>query len=116
MPLSLINSVASWFLRKRFQQIEYFMSHPNEVQEALLMALVSKAKYAELVKKYGVSSISSYADFARKVPITKYEEYQPYIERSRNGEDNIFSPTHIKWFAKSSGTTSAKSKFIPVSQ
>lgn len=116
MPLSLINSVASWFLRKRFQQIEYFMTHPNEVQEALLMALVSKAKDTELGKKYGFSSISSYAEFARKVPITKYEEYQPYIERSRNGEDNIFWPTHIKWFAKSSGTTSAKSKFIPVSQ
>lgn len=116
MPLSLINSVASWFLRKRFQQIEYFMSHPNEVQEALLMALVSKAKDTELGKKYGFSSISSYAEFARKVPITKYEEYQPYIERSRNGEDNIFWPTHIKWFAKSSGTTSSKSKFIPVSQ
>ena len=116
MPLSLINSVASWFLRKRFQQIEYFMTHPNEVQEALLMGLISKAKDTELGVKYGFSSIKSYADFARQVPITTYEEYQPYIERSRTGENNIFWPTPIKWFAKSSGTTNAKSKFIPVSQ
>ena len=116
MPLSLINSVASWFLRKRFQQIEYFMTHPNEVQEALLMGLISKAKDTELGVKYGFSSIRTYADFARQVPITTYEEYHPYIERSRNGEDNIFWPTHIKWFAKSSGTTNANSKFIPVSQ
>lgn len=116
MPLSLINSVASWFLRKRFQQIEYFMTHPNEVQESLLMALINKAKDTELGVKYGFSSIRSYADFARQVPVTNYEEYQSYIERSRNGEDNIFWPTQIKWFAKSSGTTNAKSKFIPVSQ
>lgn len=116
MPLSLINSVASWFLRKRFQQIEYFMTHPNEVQEALLMSLISKAKDTELGRKYGFSSINSYADFARQVPITTYEEYHPYIERSRNGEDNIFWPTPIRWFAKSSGTTNARSKFIPVSQ
>src|SRR5690554_5569389 len=115
MPLSLINSVASWFLRKRFQQIEYFMTHPNEVQEALLMGLISKAKDTELGVKYGFSSIKSYADFARQVPITTYEEYQPYIERSRTGENNIFWPTPIKWFAKSSGTTGSKSKFIPVS-
>lgn len=116
MPLSLINSVASWFLRKRFQQIEYFMTHPNEVQEALLMGLISKAKDTELGVKYGFSSIRSYADFAKQIPITTYEEYQPYIERSRMGENNIFWPTPIKWFAKSSGTTDAKSKFIPVSQ
>lgn len=114
--MSLINSVASWFLRKRFQQIEYFMTHPNEVQEALLMALISKAKDTELGRKHGFSSIGSYADFARQVPITTYEEYHPYIERSRNGENNIYWPTPIKWFAKSSGTTNAKSKFIPVSQ
>ena len=116
MPLSLINSVASWFLRKRFQQIEYFKSHPNEVQEALLMGLISKAKDTEIGVKYGFSSIRSYADFARQIPITTYEEYQPYIERSRTGENNIFWPTPIKWFAKSSGTTDANSKFIPVSQ
>lgn len=114
--MSLINSVASWFLRKRFQQIEYFMTHPNEVQEALLMSLISKAKDTELGRKHGFSSIRSYADFAKQVPITTYEEYHPYIERSRKGEDNIFWPTPIKWFAKSSGTTNAKSKFIPVSQ
>jgi hypothetical protein len=60
-------------------------------------------------------SIRSYATFAERVPISTYEEFQPLIERTRNGEQNIFWETPIKWFAKSSGTTNAKSKFIPVS-
>lgn len=116
MPKSLINSVASWFLRKRFQQIEYFMTHPNEVQEALLKALINKAKDTEVGRKHEFHSIRTYAEFTRRVPITTYEEYHHLIERSRKGEDNVFWPTHIKWFAKSSGTTNANSKFIPVSQ
>jgi hypothetical protein len=59
-----------------------------------------------------ICSIRSYATFAERVPISTYEEFQPLIERTRNGEQNIFWETPIKWFAKSSGT---KSKFIPVS-
>ncbi len=115
MPIPLINSIAAWFLKKRFHQIELFLKYPNEVQNELLLSLIDIAKDTEIGKKYGFQSIKNYSDFANKVPITNYEEYQSVIERSRNGEDNIFWPTPIRWFAKSSGTTNSKSKFIPVS-
>ncbi len=115
MPIPLINSIASWFLKKRFHQIELFLKYPNEVQNELLLTLVDFAKDTEIGKKYDFDSIKNYSDFANKIPITNYEGFQSVIERSRRGENNIYWPTPIKWFAKSSGTTNAKSKFIPVS-
>ena len=115
MALSIINSVASWILKKRIHQIELFMKYPNEVQEELLFNLLRSAENTVLGKKYGFSSINSYKAFTEKVPVVTYEEVQPYIERARKGEQNVFWNTSIKWFAKSSGTTDAKSKFIPVS-
>ena len=115
MPIPLVNSIASWFLKKRFHQIELFLKYPNEVQTELLHQLIDTAKDTEIGKKYDFCSISNYRTFSERVPITTYEEYQHVIERSRRGEHNIFWPEPIKWFAKSSGTTNAKSKFIPVS-
>lgn len=116
MPIPLVNSIASWFLKKRIHQMELFIKYPHEVQNELLKHLISKAKHTEIGKKYDFGEIGTYAEFARRVPVQQYEDYQDCIERSRQGETNIFWPTPIKWFAKSSGTTSAKSKFIPVSE
>ncbi|HAB28958.1 MULTISPECIES: GH3 auxin-responsive promoter family protein [Xanthomarina] len=116
MPIPIVNSIASWFLKKRFHQIELFLKYPNEVQQELLLQLINKAKDTEIGKQYGFESITDYKTFAERVPISTYEEYQQNIERSRLGENNIFWPQPIKWFAKSSGTTNAKSKFIPVSE
>jgi len=116
MPIPIVNSIASWFLKKRFHQIDLFLKYPNEVQQELLLQLVNKAKDTEIGKQYGFESITDYKTFAERVPISTYEEYQQNIERSRLGENNIFWPQPIKWFAKSSGTTNAKSKFIPVSE
>ncbi|SDS14143.1 GH3 auxin-responsive promoter family protein [Gramella sp. MAR_2010_147] len=116
MPIPLVNSIASWFLKKRIHQMELFIKYPHEVQNELLKNLLSKAKNTEFGKRYNFSEITSYETFKERVPIQKYEDYQDVIERSRKGESNIFWPTPIRWFAKSSGTTSAKSKFIPVSQ
>lgn len=116
MPIPLVNSIASWFLKKRIHQMELFMKYPHEVQNELLKNLLSKAKHTEIGKRYHFSEINSYENFKQRVPIQNYEDYQDVIERSRKGENNIFWPTPIRWFAKSSGTTSAKSKFIPVSQ
>ncbi|WP_452600670.1 GH3 auxin-responsive promoter family protein [Pontimicrobium sp. MEBiC06410] len=115
MPIPLVNSIASWFLKKRFHQIELFLKYPNEVQEELLFSLLDKAKDTQIGKEYDFASIKSYSTFAERVPVKNYEKYQDIIERARQGEQNIFWPSPIKWFAKSSGTTSAKSKFIPVS-
>ncbi len=115
MPIPIVNSIASWFLKKRFHQIELFLKYPNEVQNELLFSLLKLAKDTEIGKEYDFDSIKTYKDFNERVPVVNYETMQPLIERSRNGEQNIFWPSPIKWFAKSSGTTNAKSKFIPVS-
>jgi len=115
MPIPLVNSVASWFLKKRIHHMELFLKYPNEVQQELLINLIKKAQHTEFGKQYEFQSIKTYNDFIERVPVCNYEEIEPLITRSRHGEKNIFWPTDIKWFAKSSGTTNAKSKFIPVS-
>jgi phenylacetate-coenzyme A ligase PaaK-like adenylate-forming protein len=115
MAFQIINSIISWFLKKRKHQMELFLKYPEDVQHELLLKLVATAKKTEFGKKYDFSFIKNYQDFLEKVPIQKYETFEPWIERCRKGEQNLFWPTHITWFAKSSGTTNAKSKFIPVS-
>ena len=115
MPIPIVNSIASWFLKKRFHQIELFLKYPNEVQNELLLNLLDIAKGTEIGKQYDFGSIKTYKTFAERIPIKNYDGWQDDIERSRRGETNIFWPNPIKWFAKSSGTTRAKSKFIPVS-
>ena len=115
MPIPLVNSVASWFLKKRFHQIDLFLKYPYEVQNELLTQLLELSKNTEIGKKYNFESIGSYREFAERVPVSTYETSHELIERSRRGEQNIFWAKPIKWFAKSSGTTNSKSKFIPVS-
>jgi len=115
MPIPIINSFASWVLKQRIHQMELFLKYPNEVQEELLMNLIRSAESTFIGMKYDFSSIKSYQTFTERVPISTYEELQPLIEQTRRGEQNIIWNNPIKWFAKSSGTTNAKSKFIPVS-
>ena len=115
MPIPIVNSIATWFLKKRIHQIDLFLKYPIEVQEELLKGLINKSKHTEIGNQYDFNSIKTYADFAKSVPVTTYEDNESNYERARKGESNIFWPTPIKWFAKSSGTTNAKSKFLPVS-
>jgi hypothetical protein len=115
MPLPIINSIASWVLKQRIHQMELFLKYPNEVQEELLMNLIRSSENTVIGKTYDYFSVKSYQTFTERVPISTYEDLEPLIERTRQGEQNIFWNTPIKWFAKSSGTTNAKSKFIPVS-
>ena len=115
MPYFIVNSIISWFLKKRIHQIDLFLKYPIDVQEELLLKLLSTAKRTEFGKEHHFSEIENHREFVKNVPIQKYETIAPLIERCRKGEQNLFWPTPIKWFAKSSGTTNAKSKFIPVS-
>lgn len=115
MPLPIINSIASWVLKQRIHQIELFLKYPHEVQEELLMNLLRSAENTVVGKHYDFASIRSYATFKERIPISTYEDLEPFIEQTRRGEQNILWNSPIKWFAKSSGTTNAKSKFIPVS-
>ncbi|PHX62488.1 MAG: hypothetical protein CK517_00205 [Flavobacteriales bacterium] len=115
MPLPLINSIASWILKQRIHQIELFIKYPMEVQEELLFGLLKSAENTVLGKKYDYNSIKNYQTFNKRIPVSTYEELEPFIEQTRQGAQNIFWNSTIKYFAKSSGTTNAKSKFIPVS-
>ena len=115
MPVPLFNSIASWFLKKRIHQMELFIKYPIEVQKELLDTLIKNARETEIGKLYDFNSIKNYESFKNRVPIVDYDKIENLINRSRKGEQNIFWPSQIKWFAKSSGTTNSKSKFIPVS-
>lgn len=103
-------------MKKRIHQIELFLKYPVDVQNELLDNLLNTATNTEYGKKYEFKSLKgNIREFQERVPIVNYENMYPYIERLLQGEQNILWPTDIKWFAKSSGTTNAKSKFIPVS-
>jgi GH3 auxin-responsive promoter len=116
MPFPIINSIATWFLKQRIHQIELFLKYPHEVQEELLMSLIRSSEATIFGQQHDFESIKSYKTFSDRVPVATYEELEPMIERTRKGEQNVFWHEPIKWFAKSSGTTNAKSKFIPVSE
>lgn len=115
MAFTIINSIASWILKKRIHQIDLFRKYPNEVQNDVFLSLIRANEKTLLGEQFGYAGIKNYETFAERVPLFKYEEFEPYIERTRRGENNIFWSEPIRWFAKSSGTTNAKSKFIPVS-
>ncbi|MDR1055776.1 MAG: GH3 auxin-responsive promoter family protein [Prevotellaceae bacterium] len=114
--MSIINSAVLAFLRRRLNKIDYFRRHPWEVQEKLFSSLIRTAQSTEWGKQYNYASIKTIKDYQQQVPVQEYAEFIPYIDRMRRGEENILWPTPVKWFAKSSGTTSSKSKFIPVSK
>src|ERR1700712_2788941 len=114
--MTIFNSVFTWFMKKRIHQIELFMKYPNEVQEEWFEQLIAGGESTEWGKKYQYKSIENLAQFKERVPIQNYDTLKPYIERMLKGEQNVLWRSEIKWFAKSSGTTSDRSKFIPVSE
>jgi hypothetical protein len=114
--MTIFNSVFTWFMKKRIHQIELFMKYPNEVQEEWFEQLISMAESTEWGRKYQYKSIDNLTQFKERVPIQNYDTLKPYIERMLKGEKNVLWPSEIRWFAKSSGTTSDRSKFIPVSE
>jgi len=114
--MPFFNSIFSWVMKKRVHQIELFLKYPHEVQEEWVYKLIATAQNTEWGKKYDYKSIKTIDQYKERVPVQEYDSIKPYVERLRNAEQNLLWPTEIKWFSKSSGTTSDKSKFIPVSQ
>jgi hypothetical protein len=113
--MTLIPSIVNWVTAKRINQIEFFKKNPVEVQQETLIHLLNKAAGTEWGIKYGYDSIKSASNFQKNVPLQDYESLIPFVERLKKGEKDLLWPGEIRWFAKSSGTTSCKSKFIPVS-
>ncbi len=114
--MGLINSILTWVMKKRIHQIELFKKYPHDVQQEIFKNLLSTAKNTKFGLKYDFATIQSPQQFRERVPVHTYEELFPYIEKLMRGEQNILWPSEVKWFSKSSGTTNARSKFIPVSQ
>lgn len=114
--MAILNSIVSWLMKKRMHQIELFMKYPIDVQNESLRKLIASAKDTEWGKKYNFKGINSSEKFKSNIPVQDYDTLKPFIDRMRRGEQNILWNTDIKWFAKSSGTTNEKSKFIPISE
>ncbi len=114
--MKLLSPAISQLARLRLWRIEAWKTNPVEAQREVLQDLVTSAQYTEFGKKYNFSDMFNLRTFKQRVPIHDYEDMKPYIERIMNGEENILWNTPISWFAKSSGTTSDKSKFIPISE
>lgn len=112
--MQILNSILTWVMRKRIHQIELFMKYPHDVQDEVLRRLLNSARYTEFGQKYAFDDLINYEDYKRRVPVHTYEQLFPYINRLMHGEQNVLWPSEVKWFAKSSGTTNARSKFIPV--
>lgn len=104
------------YFAPRLKEIEQYTDHAGELQQRVLQRLTSMAAQTEWGRAHHYADIHTYEDFKRNVPIQTYEEVKPYILRLRAGEQNLLWPTEIRWFAKSSGTTNDKSKFLPVSR
>lgn len=104
------------YFSPRLKEIEEYAAHAGELQQCVLQRLVGTASDTEWGKKYDYASVLTYEDFKNRLPIQTYEEIKPYVTRLRAGEQNLLWPSEIRWFAKSSGTTNDKSKFIPVSR
>lgn len=104
------------YFNSRLKEIEQYAGHAGDLQQRVLARLVGMASSTEWGKKYDYSSIHTYEDFKNRLPIQTYEEIKPYVARLRQGEQHLLWPSEIRWFAKSSGTTNDKSKFLPVSR
>lgn len=114
--MEVLNSFMTWIFKSRLGQIDYFRHHPIKVQEDTFQSLIEASRKTEFGKQFQFDRIKSYQDFENLVPLFDYEAFKPYIEKTMTGKQNVIWPTDIEWFAKSSGTTSSRSKYIPVSE
>ncbi|MFC2126726.1 GH3 auxin-responsive promoter family protein [Bacteroidota bacterium] len=103
-------------MSSRMYQIERFMEHPIETQNNLFQELIRKGTNTEFGLDHSFWNVNDLESYREQVPVRNYERLYPYIERILKGEQNILWPSYIRWFAKSSGTTNDRSKFIPVSK
>ncbi len=97
-------------------QIDLIRKYPLNIQQDCFSYLIDAAMDTQWGHTHHFNEIKSFKDFQHSVPLQHYEDIKPYVDRTRHGEANLLWPGETKWFAKSSGTTSDKSKFIPVSK
>jgi hypothetical protein len=114
--MQIINYIANTFLRRHISKVHHFKENPVEVQMNIFKELLAKGKNTEWGRKHHFFLVNNYDAYRETIPYVTYEDILPYIERQMQGEEDVLWPGQIKWFAKSSGTTSSRSKFIPISE
>jgi hypothetical protein len=114
--MSIINSIVGAYYSGRLRKLDRIRKDPCAVQVEAWTDLIRQARYTEWGRKYGFDTLRSIADFQKRLPLQSYEDVKPYVDRVRNGARDVLWPGVTQWFAKSSGTTESKSKFVPVTQ
>lgn len=114
--MKILSPAISRLARMRHGRIEEWMNEPIAAQREVLQDLITHGQYTEFGRKFGLKEIFTIRNFKQAVPIHEYDDMKPYIHRLMEGEDQLLWNTPVTWFAKSSGTTSDKSKFIPITQ
>ena len=109
-----LNTFFSWYIKKRIREINKFIQFPILSQKDTLLNLVTIGKKTVFGKEHKFATIISEIDFKNQVPLNKYTDIVPYIEKQKKGESNILWPGQVKWFAQSSGTSCGVVKHIPV--
>ena len=112
--MDILTNTISLLFRPRQKEIARFAQDADAIQHKQLKSLLSTARNTEWGLKYDYKSIQGYADFCERIPLQTYDDIKPYVTRMINGERNILWPSVVRWYAKSSGTTNDKSKFLPV--
>ena len=111
-----ITGIARRFFAPRWRELERYDHEGEELQRQVLSRLVSRAKDTEFGRYHRFGDMKTYEDFVNSTPVNSYEELKEQIDRMRRGDSDVLWPGRVKWYAKSSGTTNDKSKFIPVSR
>ncbi|WP_461082774.1 GH3 auxin-responsive promoter family protein [Spirosoma flavus] len=112
--MTFLNTTLKWLLQRRLPRIEAMMQQPGVMQQKVFNQLIRAGRRTKWGRQYDYASIQNIRDFQQRVPVSSYEDLFPYIERVLKGENKVLWPSPVRWFAKSSGTTNARSKFIPV--
>jgi hypothetical protein len=112
--MNIFSRCADYIYRNRLTTVESYEKKADRIQYAQLDLLLKYARRTEWGQQYDFNSIHNYAEFVRRIPLQTYDTLKPSIKRMINGEENILWPSKVRWYAKSSGTTNDKSKFIPV--
>ncbi|MDR1938520.1 MAG: GH3 auxin-responsive promoter family protein [Tannerellaceae bacterium] len=112
--MDIFTKIISQLFVPRQREIEQFARQTDDIQRKQLKSLLTRAKHTEWGRKYDFGSIRTYADFSGRLPLQTYDDIKPYLLRMINGEKNVLWPSSVRWYAKSSGTTNDKSKFLPI--
>lgn len=114
--MNLLHNIAHWFFTREVSRIQSVADNPLDAQERMFMYLMQTAKDTDWGRRFDYGSIRTFADYQNRFPVQDYDFFKTEIDRIMHGEENVLWPGATTWFAKSSGTTSDKSKFIPVTK